>query len=299
MRKWDMDKWKAIAIKLLFPNNILTFFMVNISIAVLVYALAFGNNESIIAYVGYAFSAYTLTVVVLKMPSIIQKIKNDLYANRYTNLFLSEAQLRTKIGLYAGCAVNVAYAALKFMAGVHFRSVWIGAIAVYYAILGVMRFGLIKREYYGVKCINQAEQKMRDLKVYRRCGYFMFLLNQAVMGLTIQMVWQNKSFTYPGILIYVSAAYTFYCFSMAIVNMAKYRKLEKPIMSAAKMLSFACAVTSVLTLQTAMLTEFGADQPVYTRMMNSLTGAVVCILVLGLAIYMIKRANKEIKRMEN
>lgn len=299
MKNWDLAKWKRIAKIVFFPSKILIFFMVNISIAMLVYALAFGNTESIIAYVGYAFSAYTLAVVILQMPLLIKKIKNGLYANKYSNTFLTEAELRARIGLYAGCAVNVVYATLKFMAGIYFRSFWIGAIAIYYVVVGAIRFGLVRREYYGAKHIDKAEQRMRDLKVYRRCGCFMFLLNLTVMGLVIQMVWQNKSFTYPGLLIYASAAYTFYCFGMAIFNMIKYRKLERPVMSAAKMISFACAITSILTLQTAMLTEFGAGQPIFTRVMNSLTGFVVCTTVFILAIYMIKRANKEIKRMED
>lgn len=299
MSKWSLEQWKKIAKVLFFPNNILTFFMVNISIIVLVYALVFNNTESIVAYIGYAFSAYTLTVVVLKMPPLIKKVKNGLYANKYSSTILTEAELRLRIGLYAGCAINIVYAALKFMAGVHFRSFWIGAVAVYYVVLGMTRFGLIKREYYGKKHSDAKEQRIHDLKIYRRCGCLMFLLNQTVMGLVIQMVQQNKSFTYPGLLIYAFAAYTFYCFSMAIVNMVKYRKLERPILSAAKMISFACALTSVLTLQTALLAEFGENQATFIKMMNSLTGFAVCTAVFILAIYMIRRANKEIKRMED
>ena len=299
MNKWNLEQWKKIAKVLFFPNNILTFFMVNISIVVLVYTLALNNTENIIAYVGYVFSAYTLTVVVLKMPPLIKKIKNGLYANKYSNTILTEAELRFRIGLYAGCAINIVYATLKFMAGVHFRSFWIGAVAIYYVVLGVTRFELIRREYYGKNRSNEREQKIHDLKIYRRCGCLMFLLNQTVMGLVIQMVQQNRSFTYPGSMIYAFAAYTFYCFGMAIFNMVKYRKLERPILSAAKMISFACALTSVLTLQTALLSEFGEEQTDFIRTMNSLTGFAVCTAVFILAIYMIRRANKERKRMED
>lgn len=81
--------------------------------------------------------------------------------------------------------------------------------------------------------------------------------------------------------------------------MVKYRKLERPILSAAKMISFACALTSILTLQTAMLTEFGGEQADFIQLKNSLTGFAVCTIVFVLAIHMIRKSNKEIKRMEN
>lgn len=297
MKKWDFSRWISLGRKLLFPNGAITLLCILVSSAVLVYALVLGNTESMIAYVGYAFSAYTLTVIVIKIPPIVQKIKAGLYANKYSRTLLTERELRAEIGLYAGFGINIAYAILKFMAGVHFQSIWIGAVGVYYAILGGIRFGLIYREQHSVKCEDAIMQRKRDLKTYRNCGCFVFLLNIAVAGLVVQMVWQNKSFTYPGLMIYASAAYTFYCFAMAIVNLVKYRKLERPIMSAAKMISFACALTSILALQTGLLAEFGSDQPNFIRTMNSLTGAAVCLLVFGLAIHMIKRANKELRKM--
>ena len=291
-------RWKEIGRKILFPNTLLTFIMVIVSAILLIYVFSYKDANEIITYTGYAFSAYTLTVVIIKTPSLIKKLRNSLYANKYSGKYLSEAHLHAKISLYVGFTINVAYAILKFAAGIYFRSFWIGAIAVYYIILSLIRFGLIRREHYGIKCSNKTEQRKRELKVYRNCGYWMFLLNIAVAGIVIQMIWQNKSFTYPGFLIYASAAYTFYCFTMAIVNLVKYRKLERPILSAAKMISFACALTSMLSLQTALLAEFGTGQSMFIRMMNSLTGGFVCLTVFMLAVHMIRKVNKEIK-MEN
>lgn len=284
--------------KMLFPGGITTVLLVLLSTALLIYVFISGNQENIIAYISYLFSAYALTVVVLKIPVFIKKIRQGLYANKYSKKYLTEAELRAKISLYAGFTFSAAYAVFKFMAGVYFRSLWIGAIAVYYVVLAAIRVGLVKREYYGIKCTDEAKQRKQDLQIYKRCGYLMFLLNVAVAGIVIQMIWQNKSFTYPGLLIYASAAYTFYCFTMAIVNLVKYRKLERPILSAAKMISFAGALTSMLSLQTALLAEFSEGQAVFIRLMNSLTGTAVCTAVFLLAIRMIQKTKIETKRME-
>lgn len=190
------------------------------------------------------------------------------------------------------------YAVLKFLAGIYFRSVWIGAIAVYYIILCLIRFGLLKRQR-SVKKYSEEEQRRYGLKSYRFCGCLIFLLNVAVCALVVQMVWQNKSYSYPGFLIYAFAAYAFYCLIMAIRNMAKYKKLEQPILSAAKMLSFACALISILAMQTAMLTQFGNGQENFARLMNSLTGGSVCLLIFGMGIWMVRRANRELQKTDH
>jgi hypothetical protein len=39
--------------------------------------------------------------------------------------------------------------------------------------------------------------------------------------------------------------------------MVKYRKMDEPVFSAAKMLSFSAALMSILTLQTPMISRFG------------------------------------------
>mgnify|MGYP003314828756 CR=1 FL=1 len=99
-------------------------------------------------------------------------------------------------------------------------------------------------------------------------------------------------------LIFAFATYAFYSFIMAVVNVVRYRKLVNPIFSAAKMLSLASAMVSMLALQTAMLTEFsGIEQEIFARNMNFVTGSAVCLLIFGMAVWMIYRADREMKKL--
>ena len=125
----------------------------------------------------------------------------------------------------------------------------------------------------------------------------MLLLNSAMAGMGIQMIWQNKSYSYPGTMIFVSAMYTFYSFTIAIVNIIKFRRLNNPILSAAKMINFAGALMSVFALQTAMLVQFGGADG-YRYIMNCITGTGVCVTVLFMAVFMIIRAGRKIRTME-
>lgn len=68
-----------------------------------------------------------------------------------------------------------------------------------------------------------------------------------------------------------------------------------PCMPAAKMLGLAGALMSVLTLQTAMLAQFGGDAAM-RRTMNAVTGACVCSLVFCMAVFMAVRGNILLRR---
>lgn len=289
---------KAPVMKALRLHWLLTLLLVIASVVLLLYAFCVPDANFIITYVGYALSAYTTVVVCMKVPGVCKKVKRGLYANQYSSRLLTDEELRAKISLYASFGINLFYAVFKFLAGVHFKSTWLGGLAVYYIMLSLMRFALIKRYRYHLKYEDEREQRLFGLKSYRVCGILMFLLNIAVSGLVVQLVWKNETYAYPGYLIYVFAGYAFYCVGIAIRNMAKHRKLEQPVMAAAKMLSFACALVAILATQTAMLTQFGNGQETFARIMNGVTGTAVCLLIFGLAVWMVRRANKEMKRME-
>lgn len=299
--RWCAVVWKKYMkpplLRALRLRWILTLLLIILSAGLLIYAFAVPEANPVISYSGYFISAYTLAVVCVGMPNILRGMKKSLYANKYSGKWLSDKKLRTEIFLYLSCGISVCYAIFKFTAGVYYRSVWIGAVAVYYIIISFMRFGLIKRYRHNLQHENEQEQRLFGLRSYRFCGVLMFLLNIAVTGLVIQLIWHGETYQYPGFLIYAFAAYSFYCIGMAVRNMAKHRKLETPVLAAAKMLSFACALMSILATQTAMLTQFGDGQENFAKLMNAITGSTVCLLIFGLAVWMVLRANKEIKKM--
>lgn len=289
----ENGSWKVCK-KILFINNILATLLVLVSAVLLVYAFAYPDANAMVAYIGYFISAYTLTVVVIKMPPLFRNMKRRLYANKYSGRYLTDSLLRARISLYTGCGISILYACFKLGMGIYLNSVWLGAVAVYYIILSLMRFALLRRYRRSRWYETSKELRLFGLKSFRFCGILMFLLNIAVSGLVVQMIWQNKAYEYPGFLIYAMAAYAFYCLTMAIINIIKYRRMEQPILSAAKMLSFACALISILAMQTAMLTQFGQGQENFARLMNSLTGGAVCLCIFVMAVWMVRKSNKEI-----
>ena len=157
-----------------------------------------------------------------------------------------------------------------------------------------MRFMLLQRRKK-----NRHKTPMEvEIYRYRLCGIILLLMNQALAGIVIFMVHQNKGFDYPGMLIYAMAAYSFYSVITAVINIVKFRKHGSPVMSAAKAINLVAASVSILSLETAMLAQFGGDDETFRAVMTGATGGGVCLIVIGMAVYMIWRSTRQIRELQ-
>ena len=126
----------------------------------------------------------------------------------------------------------------------------------------------------------------------------LFILNIPMGGMIVLMVQTNSGFSYPGYLIYLSALYTLYMMTLSVINLVRFRKMDSPILSAAKILNFVSAMMSVLGLQTAMITRFSNNGEGYRKMMNAITGGGVFFIVMVTVAVMVVRSSKSKKEME-
>lgn len=138
-----------------------------------------------------------------------------------------------------------------------------------------------------------------EFRRYRSCGIMLLAMNGALAVIVIFMVKQNKGFEYSGLLIYAMALYSFYSVIMAIMNVVKFRKHNSPVMSAAKAINLVAAMVSILSLETAMVSQFGGDDDSnFRQIMTGTTGGGVCVIVLGMAIFMIVRSSINLKKLQ-
>ncbi|MBQ4530240.1 MAG: hypothetical protein IJA36_06490 [Lachnospiraceae bacterium] len=291
----QVNQSKIILKKLLFPKTIIIFFLFNISFLLLMYAFYDTNCPEMIAYISYGLSAYTLIIVCARMPAIIKKIKNSLYHNRYTGKYLTEKELRIRISLYGGLVLNISFAIFKVVMGVLYQSKWLFAMAGYHTILSSMRFLLVYKDQTDKEKESDYEKMLHGLHGYKVCGWLMLLLNIAISVIVMMVVIDNQTINYPGYMIYAIAAFTFYCLTMAIINMVKYWHRDNPIFSAVKRIEMAKALVSIFTLQVAMITQFGEKNGFDYRIANGATGCVVCVIITVMAILMLTGVRKDYK----
>lgn len=283
-----MDNLKKFLLRLLFPSVFILIPLVILSTVLLIYVFSNSADNSAIAYISYIISAYTLTAVSCKVPSIIKSIKKLLHSNPHSRRYLSEAELRAKISLHTGLLLNIIYSAFKLAAGIYYSSFWFGAEAVYYIILSIIRYTLIRKSKNNLS--NHADEWRRC----RLCGYLMLLLNLAMTVIIVQVVRQNKSYSYAGFIIYATAAYTFYRLTMAIIHVIKFNPRKYTVLSASKQINLSAALMSLFALQSAMLTQFGEGNTDFIKTINAATGSVVSVIAICTALFMIINSSKKI-----
>lgn len=59
----EMDRFKRVLMKLLFPGGAVVISLTIVSAALLIYVFVFGSEYSALAYLTYVVSAYTLTIL--------------------------------------------------------------------------------------------------------------------------------------------------------------------------------------------------------------------------------------------
>ena len=296
-----MEKFKAILKRIFCLPPMPTVLLMVFGYGLLILVFALDIQDPALRYAAYLASAYALIITctgLVYINTAIGGVKKFISAHPLMKKFRSTAvgekymtdvRFRAGISLYQGFFINLLYIAMKLVSGIVYRSTWFIALAVYYILLAVMRFLLVRR-------LN-AQDEVTELRRYRLCGVMLLFMNQALAGIVIFMVHQNRHFSYPGYLIYAMAAYSFYAVTVAIINIVKTRRHQSPILSAAKAINLVAALVSILSLTTAMLTQFGGDDNAdFNQTMTAAVGGGVCTIVICMAAYMIWRANKNLKK---
>jgi hypothetical protein len=260
-----------------------------VGIALLSFVFIRKLDSTLFGIVSFPISLYALTVLGIGFPDISKTTKALIARNKYGERYVSDRELRAKVSLYQGLSVNLLFAAFYVFSSGRYASLWFGAVAAYYIILSVIRFVLLRN-------VKRALSRENQIRTYRFCGYLMFVLNVGMAGMIVQMVLKNVNSEYSTLMVYASAVYTFYYMIMAIINMVRFRKMDNPVLSAAKMLSFTGAIMSMFTLQTVMLSHYGTGTN--TQFVNALFGGAIFLAVLFMAIFMVVRANRELKILE-
>ena len=295
MNREKFTKWKRFLQKAFLPKIWVIILLTIMSAVSLIWVFMNGLEAAWFSYSLYVLAFYTLMVLCIFLGMVLPKqckeIKQKIYENSIGNRYMTDMEFRTHISLYRSLGVNLMYVGVNVVSYVLYRSWWFVVLAVYYMILAIMRFLLVRNVgKHGI-----GHNYLGELKSARLCSYILLSLNVTLSGAVLMILYQDKGYEYHGILIYVMALYTFYITTSAIVNLVKYRKYHSPVMTMTKVIALSAALVSMLSLETAMFSQFGQDMtPENKWLMIALTGAGVSMVVVTMSFYMIVRAHKEI-----
>ena len=206
----------------------------------------------------------------------------------FIEYLLKNKKARTEIMLRLGLIINVGYAGYNLVTGFLYRSVWFGAVAVYYVMLCTIKFFLLRRGF------ETKRSRLRALRDMRISGSMLIILNLTISMLIYRMIATDSVHLYGGSVITMAAGYTVFRIVAVIVDWWSTRGSFDPILFTAKGLSFSVALMSLFSLQTSLLDRFMASS-ILRQGLNTLSGSAVTVTVLVIGIRTVMRANKELK----
>lgn len=284
-----MKKW-------LFPKPRLLLFAIPSATILLLLAFLYLDEQHPLRFLAYLFSAYTCLITCIRAYLCFQQCHDFLMQKPLIQRYRQDVAFHTHISLMTSLGINLCYVMLKLVSGIRNHSVWLITLAIYYAILAIMRFMLLYHSHH----YDFGKNLISEYRKSRQCGIMLLMMNVVLSGITIMAIKDQEAFHYPGYFIYVMALYTFYQVIGAIINLVRYRHFPSPVINAVKVINMAAALVSLLALETAMLEAFSQEQTLFfNQLMTGLTGALVCLIILCSSLMMIRQATKQINQRRN
>ena len=256
----------------------------------LVWVFVSGREAWWPAYLLYALSAYTLTALCVQLPGGIRGVKSWLIRHPKIAALLKNKEFKFLLELYFEQFINFAYGIFKIVSGVVIGSAWIGCDGIYNMAQALIQlFQILRRKKPGTL--------VQQWKSYRFCGGLVLLMHLTLIGIVFQMLNWHRVEENGEIMIIATAAFAFYKFINAFIDLARDRKHAHPIDSSVRMLEFSQAIFAIFSLQAGMLHTFGTGES-WEDLLNIVSGCTVCLLTVAMGIYMIRRSNREIKKLQ-
>lgn len=207
-----------------------------------------------------------------------------------------DVESKMNLSLSASICWNAAYAALQLCLGVYHKSPWFYAMAGYYFILATMRLSLRLSMRSSIQ--QEGRNFTMEWSLYRLCGEMLLVMNLALNVMVFYIVGKGRVVRHHEITTIAMATYTFASFTIATMNVFKYKKYDNPTYSAAKNLSFVAAMVSMLSLENCMLATFGEDNDIaFRQTMLGLTSTALLLATTAIAIHMIAKSTCSLKAL--
>lgn len=275
---------KEIIKKIFFPSKFIGFILFNIGFGLLIYVFSTHLEETPLAYISYMLSFYALTIFCIWFYKVCKFSNESIKKSRLYNFYQDQFLNVTKISMFISLMCNLIYGIFKLGIGIYYMSWWFITFAIYYLLLCLMKLSLVKN-------INNQGKEYKKLK---HTGIILLFLNLVLVGIIVLIIKQNQIINYNGFLIYFVALYDFYLIISAIISVIKYRKNHSPIIASSKCINLTVAMISMVSLEVAMVYQFGNNDSNFKLIMTASMGFAICLINSFMAVYMIIKANKKL-----
>ncbi len=245
-------------------------------------------------YIVYALSALVLAYFVYVICYVAKHARNGFRAfamrHKYTKRYLEDFQFKSLISLIMSFSFDVFYALMQGVFAILGKSIWYGALSIYYMVLYLIRGGILYKSIKYSRLENEREIEIAKAKSYRNCGIYLLFLVHALSGAIVQIVLHDQGYKYAGFMIYAMAFYVFYKFIYSIVKIFKAKRRKDLTTQSIINLNLSDSLVSLLALQTAMFQAFGGN--LNSSIFNAITGGCVVAVLIIMSSIMIYKGQK-------
>lgn len=270
-----------------------------------------GTNE-IATYVFFAICvllfAWTISYLVFHKARIRESIEDAANRHELTKNLLEMYGFDILVLELVTFVINIAYAFFLAVISITRRSIWYGSLAIFFILLMIIRLTLLVNQRMSAKKYSivklwtsyEAEEeadrasmrsKLQELKTYRICGWLILTLTLVLSISIMQRVVSGGSKNYSGLMIYFTAAYTFYKIIASTIRFVKNRKHKNHYVKCFQNINLIDAAVSLFSLQAALFMQFGGNVDYFVP--NAVLGIAVCIFIVATGITMIIRGTLE------
>ena len=180
---------------------------------------------------------------------------------------------------------NMVFSAYHIIFGITTYSWWFFTIGIYYAILSIVRFVVLRH-------------KGKKHFVIRFTGIMLMVLSVSLVGIVILAFVTDRGTEFHLIVMLAIAVYAFTKITLATIKWIKARKSKSAKLITLRNISFADAFVSIFSLQRSMLVSFEGMSEIEIRIMNVATGSAVCIIVFLLGLNLVQQKITKEKTVE-
>lgn len=240
------------------------------------------------------FLSLTVWYAIYFTPKIKKYVITLMEKRKFTFAIINDYGFRAVTFSTVAFIVNIAYAIFNGAMGIISRSVWFGALSLYYIVLSALKAYVI----IGSRRINKLTENRPLLlaRMYRNCGISLIILSIALSGAVAQMALSDQGFKYADLMIYAAALYAFYKITIAIIQFVKSRRHGRTINETFGLINLSDGLVSMLALQTALLAAFGEGS---SKVYNAITGTAVMLMIIAIGIFMAFGAKRIKTEKEN
>ncbi len=233
-------------------------------------------------------AAYTAVVVVNSVRKVRSKVLNVADKYEFTRNLRNDYQFRTHFFGICSFLCNVGYTAFLVLTAFRYRSVWYGAIGVYYILLSISRGGVLFQSRKDERRYHYDFLKLQDAKLgtYRYCGMMMLALAFSLSLSVIELVFGGSGFRHSVWLIFVFGSVALYKTGTAIFHFVRATKMDDLVVRSVRYINLAVTLMSLLCVQTSILAAAPTNGTLVAAL-NGVTGAIVCAVTFALGVYML------------